>query len=200
VEGASRFLRRVWTFGHGLMTGYSAGLSPGVVPSSGLPAPLADVRREVHTHLKQANYDFGKHQFNTVVSAAMKILNGLEKLPREDASSGAVAFEGFSILLRLLSPVTPHIAHALWRECGFGDDILTAPWPEPQADALAQDEIELMLQINGKLRGSLRVAADASTGTIEAAALTTEAAQRFMEGKPAKKVVIVPGRLVNIVA
>jgi len=197
VEGASRFLRRVWAFGHALMTEYGGNAE--AVPASGLSAPLADIRREVHIHLKQANHDFGKHQFNTVVSAAMKILNVLEKLPREETSSSAVAFEGFSILLRLLSPVTPHIAHALWRECGFGDDILTAAWPEPQADALTQDEIELMLQINGKLRGSLRVAADAEKSAIETAALATEAAQRFMEGKPARKVVIVPGRLVNIV-
>jgi leucyl-tRNA synthetase len=196
VEGAARFLRRVWAFGHGLVTVRGANPAPGI--PSGLPAALTDTRREVHTHLKQANHDFSKHQFNTVVSAAMKILNALEKLPHGDAAS-AVASEGFSILLRLLSPVTPHIAHALWRECGFGGDILAAPWPEPQPDALAQDEIELMLQINGKLRSSLRVVADAQKSDIEAAALATEAAQKFMDGKPAKKVVIVPGRLVNIV-
>jgi leucyl-tRNA synthetase len=199
VEGASRFLRRVWAFGHILVTGHGTARNPAPDVPSGLPAALSEARREVHTHLRQANHDFGKHQFNTVVSAAMKILNALEKLPHKDAAAAAVAFEGFSILLRLLSPVTPHIAHALWRECGFGDDILAAPWPEPRPDALAQDEIELMLQINGKLRGSLRVAVDAQRSDIEAAALATEAAQKFMDGKPAKKVVIVPGRLVNIV-
>ena len=194
VEGASRFLRRVWAFGHSLVA--ETGTNPGSVPPE-LPAALSDVRREIHTHLKQANYDFAKHQFNTVVSAAMKILNALEKLPHGDVA--AVAFEGFSILLRLLSPVTPHIAHALWKECGFGDDILDAPWPEPQSDALVQDEIELVLQINGKLRGNLRVSANAEKNAIEAAALATEAAQKFMDGKPPKKVVVVPGRLVNIV-
>ncbi|MCL2589802.1 MAG: leucine--tRNA ligase [Betaproteobacteria bacterium] len=198
VEGASRFLRRVWAFGYGLVAEYGTAQNPISIPS-GLPAAITDARREIHIHLKQANHDFAKHQFNTVVSAAMKILNALEKLPRGDASAGAVAFEGFSILLRLLSPVTPHIAHALWQECGFGDDILAAPWAEPQSDALAQDEIELVLQINGKLRGSLRVAADAEKTLIEAVALATEAAQKFMDGKPAKKVVIVPERLVNIV-
>jgi leucyl-tRNA synthetase len=192
VEGAARFLRRVWVFGYGLGdSGNGAG--------SGGDSDINETRREIHTHLKQANHDYGKHQFNTVVSAAMKILNALEKLPHGDGTAREVAFEGFSILLRLLSPVTPHIAHALWRECGFGDDILAAPWPEPLADALAQDEIELMLQINGKLRGSLRVAADAPKDAIETAALATEVAQKFMEGKPAKKVVIVPGRLINIV-
>jgi leucyl-tRNA synthetase len=195
VEGASRFLRRVWAFGYSLA-------SQSQNPNRQQPATSAtraDVRREIHTHLKQANHDFGKHQFNTVVSAAMKILNALEKLPREDAASSALASEGFSILLRILSPVTPHIAHTLWRECGYGDDILSAPWPEPQADALIQDEIELMLQINGKLRGSIRVAADASKTDIETAALASGMTQKFMDGKPARKLVIVPGRLVNIV-
>ena len=99
----------------------------------------------------------------------------------------------------MLSPITPHIAHSLWRELGFGDDILAAPWPEPLAEALAQDEVELVLQVNGKLRGSLRVAADAPKEAIEAAALASDVAKKYMEGRPAKKVVIVPGRLVNIV-
>ena len=190
VEGASRFLRRVWAFGHRLHGSAGDG-GPGDGSADAL-------RRDIHTHLKQANHDFDRQQFNTVVSAAMKILNALEKLPHEN-SVHPVAREGFSILLRLLSPVTPHIAHALWRECGYGDDILAAPWPEPSASALARDEIELMLQINGKLRGSLRVPASADKVEIETAALASDAAQKFMEGKPAKKVVLVPGRLVNIV-
>ncbi|MDR1662459.1 MAG: leucine--tRNA ligase [Azoarcus sp.] len=193
IEGASRFLRRVWALGHGLGKN---GKHP--LPAA-LPEALASIRREIHLHLKQANYDFGKRQFNTVVSAAMKILNALEKLARIDTLAEAVAAEGFSILLRLLSPVTPHIAHALWRKCGYGDDILAAPWPEPAADALAQDEIELMLQINGKLRGHLRVAATADKAAIETAALASEAAQKFMDGKPVRKVIVVSGRLVNIV-
>ncbi|MDR2924655.1 MAG: leucine--tRNA ligase [Azoarcus sp.] len=197
VEGASRFLRRLWAFGHGLAASQAAARNAEI--PSGLPCALADARREIHAHLKQANHDFARQQLNTVVSAAMKILNALEKLPQADEAARAVSLEGFSILLRLLSPITPHIAHALWRECGLGADILDAPWPEPLPDALAQDEIELMLQINGKLRGSLRVAASAEKSDIEAAALAAEAAQKFMEGKPAKKVVVVPGRLVNIV-
>jgi len=170
-----------------------------------LPAAAADVRREIHTHLKQASYDFGKHQFNTVVSAAMKILNALEKAhkeltPSDAAAHAEVAEEGFSILLRLLSPIAPHICHALWQDCGFGADILAAGWPEVCEAALRQDEVELMLQVNGKLRGSIQVAADATKADIEALALANEAARKFMEGRAAKKVVVVPGRLVNIVA
>ena len=205
VEGASRFLRRVWNYGHGFSTATRAQLPAAhALPGGSLPAELAAVRRELHTHLKQASYDFGKHQFNTVVSAAMKILNALEKAHKElaeghPAAHAGVAEEGFSILLRLLSPITPHICHALWQDCGFAGDILNAPWPEVSAAALEQDEVELVVQVNGKLRGSIRIAAGASKADIEAAALASEGAARFMEGKPAKKVVVVPGRLVNIV-
>ncbi|MBC7206808.1 MAG: class I tRNA ligase family protein, partial [Methyloversatilis sp.] len=152
-----------------------------------------------HLVLKQASYDLGKQQFNTVASGCMKMLNALEKAPRDGADAAEVIGEGLSMLLRVLSPICPHITHALWRDCGFGDDVLNALWPEPAESALVQDEIELMLQVNGKLRGSLRVAADAAKDAIEAAALANESAQKFMEGKPAKKVVVVPGRLVNIV-
>ncbi len=210
VEGASRFLRRLWAYGFRFASRLRTSLpATSVLASGGLPDTLAAVRREIHLCLKQADYDFGKHQFNTVVSAAMKILNALEKADREAgshadathvAAHAEIAAEGLSILLRLLSPITPHICHALWRDCGFGDDILDAGWPQALDEALRQDEIELMVQVNGKLRGSIRVAADAAVAEIEAQALASEAAQRFMGGKPAKKVVVVPGRLVNIVA
>jgi leucyl-tRNA synthetase len=153
-------------------------------------------------------------QFNTVASAAMKMLNVLTSdalkshsfgestattYEEAEAAASAVLREGFSILLRVLSPITPHICHALWKELGYGPDILAAPWPEPLDEALVQDEIELVLQVNGKTRGSVRVPAGADRAVIEAAAVASEAAQKFMEGKPAKKVVVVPGRLVNIV-
>ena len=195
VEGSYRFLKRLWAFGHGVeATVRSAQEMP-----EKLDVALANVRRDIHLNLKQANYDIGKHQFNTVASAAMKMLNALEKSPRQGEGHAAVIAEGLSILLRLLAPITPHVCHALWRELGYGDDILRAAWPEPQAAALAQDEIELVLQINGKLRGSLRLPAGAAREAIEAAALASEAAQKHLEGKAAKKVVVVPGRLVNIV-
>lgn len=200
VEGAHRFLKRVWNFAQD----YTAELRAHVPAASTLgkaklPAALADLRRELHLVLKQASYDLGKQQFNTVASGCMKMLNALEKAPRDGAEAAEVIGEGLSMLLRVLSPICPHITHVLWRDCGFGDDILSAEWPEPADSALVQDEVELMLQVNGKLRGSLRVAADAAKDAIEAAALANDAAQKFMEGKPAKKVVVVPGRLVNIV-
>ena len=201
VEGAFRFLRRVWNFGHRYATEMRAALPAERTLGKGkLPESLADVRREIHSCLKQANYDFGKHQFNTVASASMKMLNALEKAPADNAAAHAeLTEEGLSILLRLLNPITPHIAHTLWRDCGFGDDILNAAWPEVDENALVQDEIELMLQINGKLRGSIKVAADAARDAIEQIALADAAAVKTMDGKPARKIVVVPGRLVNIV-
>ncbi|WP_131112232.1 leucine--tRNA ligase [Sulfuricystis thermophila] len=186
VEGAYRFLRRVWAFGV-QVSGYRVQDTECKGEGSGL-------RREIHLLLKQANYDMAKMQFNTVASACMKMLNVLEKAPDDPH-----AREGFSILLRLLSPIAPHITHVLWRELGYGADILAAPWPEPLEEALAQEAEELVLQINGKLRGTIRVKVGADRTAIEAAALAAPEAQKFMAGQPAKKVVVVPGRLVNIV-
>jgi leucyl-tRNA synthetase len=200
VEGAHRFLKRVWAFAQGFDAELRTHMpARPTLDSAKLPTALADLRRELHLVLKQASYDLGKQQFNTVASGAMKMLNALEKAPRDGALAAEVIGEGLSMLLRVLSPICPHITHVLWRDGGFGDDILNASWPEPADSALVQDEIELMLQVNGKLRGSLRIAADASKDAIEAQALASEAAQKFMEGKPAKKVVVVPGRLINIV-
>jgi len=158
--------------------------------------------------LKQADYDFTKFQFNTVVSATMKILNALERTPAMTESTlgakippvyQAIVTEGLSILLRLLAPITPHISHHLWHELGFGTDILTAPWPEPDPQALVQDEIVLVLQVNGKLRGNMRVAKDADRTQIEKLAMQNQNVQKHVNGQPVKKVVVVPGRLVNVV-
>ena len=200
VEGAYRFLRRVWSFGHLFASEIRGQIgTERSLAGAKLPEELAAFRREIHLLLKQANYDLGKQQFNTVASATMKMLNALEKAPRQGALAAETIEECFGILLRVLSPLTPHISHALWLDLGYGEDILKAPWPEPLDAALVQDEIELMLQVNGKLRGALRVPADAPKDAIEAAALAHEATIKFLEGRAAKKVVVVPGRLVNIV-
>jgi leucyl-tRNA synthetase len=196
VEGAARFLRRVWSLG------YEAAQrgAPPAVPAD-LPAPLAAARRDIHAVLKQANYDLGRHQFNTVASATMKMLNTLEGVLKAggDAPANAVLGEGLSILLRVLAPITPHISHRLWIDLGYGTDILEAPWPQPDAAALVEAEIELVVQVNGKKRGELRVARDAAKDAIEAAVLAHPEVQKFMAGQTAKKIVIVPGRLVNVV-
>jgi leucyl-tRNA synthetase len=196
VEGVSRFLRRLWSYGaelHG-----TRATAPLAMPT--LDSNLAAVRREIHAVLRQANYDMGRHQLNTVVSAAMKMLNSIERAPKDATSARAwVLGEGFSILLRMLSPITPHVCHALWRELGYGEDILAAPWPEPDEAALIEDEIELVVQVNGKLRGTIRVPKEASREAIQEAALANPAVQKFLEGKAPKKIVVVPGRLVNLV-
>jgi leucyl-tRNA synthetase len=197
VEGAARFLRRLWAFAWGFS---AAGTAASPLPGGAtLSAGLAAARREVHAVLKQANYDIGRHQFNTVASAAMKILNALERAPAEEPASRPVVHEGLGILLRLLSPITPHISHYLWRELKFGEDVLAASWPEHDPVALIEDEIELVVQVNGRKRGDVRVPRDADTKAIETIVLADPAVQRHVSGQAIKKVVVVPGRLVNVV-
>jgi len=194
VEGVARFLRRIWNCGVELGSTRSA--MPAALPA--LSADWAAVRREIHANLRQANYDMGRYQFNTVVSAAMKMLNALERAPKDGSSARAfVLTEGFGIMLRILSPITPHIGHTLWQSLGFGEDILAADWPEPDERALIEDEIELVVQVNGKLRGNIRVLRNAAREAIEADAVA--AVLKFLDGRPAKKIIIVPGRLINVV-
>ncbi|NLJ62205.1 MAG: class I tRNA ligase family protein, partial [Alcaligenaceae bacterium] len=168
-----------------------------------LDAKAKDLRREIHAILKQADYDYQRIQYNTVVSGAMKMLNTLDhaQLEASDAHHATLA-ECFSILLRVLYPVVPHITWKLWTDLGYHEhfgDLLDAPWPEVDEAALVADEITLTLQVNGKLRGSLTVPADADKSAIEQAAVAHEAAQRYLEGKAPKRIIVVPGRLVNIV-
>ncbi|MFT4267338.1 MAG: leucine--tRNA ligase [Xenophilus sp.] len=195
VEGSYRFLRRVWNFGAAL---------GGVTPAAGEPGAAARaLRREVHTVLRQVDYDYQRMQYNTVVSGAMKLLNALEGFKGRDEPGGAAALrEGFGILLRVLYPVTPHLTHQLWRGLGYAQEqgtLLDAPWPQVDPAALEQDEVELMLQINGKLRGALRVPAGAGKADIEALAVASEAFAKFAEGQGVRRVIVVPGRLVNVV-
>lgn len=193
VEGSHRFLRRVWAFGYALSAEQAQPM-----PEK-LTGNLANVRRDIHATLKQANYDLERQQFNTVASAAMKMLNALEKLPR-DGGWQAIANEGFSILLRILSPIAPHISQTLWAELGYGGEILEAQWPEPAQNALVQDEIELVVQVNGKLRGSITVAKDAEKPAIEQQAVSQPFVQKYLEdGSSVRKIIVVPNKLVNVV-
>ena len=236
VEGSYRFLRRVWNFGVKLSTMDSIAVNT----SAAVAASLKDInfgkgakalRLELHTVLKQVDYDYQRMQYNTVVSGAMKMINALENfaatlgagvssLPLEgalaarggpspigfkavDCAGAQVALiEGFGILLRCLYPATPHLAHTLWSELGYANhlgDLLDAAWPKVDPDALVQDEIELMLQVNGKLRGSIVVSASADKAAIEQAAIAHEMFQKLANGAAPKKVIVVPGRLVNLV-
>ena len=199
VEGSYRFLRRVWAHGHKLAQAGITGAQAVAVDAGGLSKAAKALRLEIHTVLKQVDYDYQRMQYNTVVSGAMKMLNALEGFQPEGAADQAAAAEGFSILLRCLYPATPHITHALWHELGYPGTLLDAPWPQADETALQRDEIELVLQINGKLRGAITVSASADKAAIEAAALASEAFIKQAAGAAPKKVVVVPGRLVNVV-
>ncbi|MFV1992374.1 MAG: leucine--tRNA ligase [Acidiferrobacterales bacterium] len=219
VAGAFRFLKRLWIFAatkneqvlNIQAPGSKAYLNNNPDWSLANEEQLA-VRRKVHTILKGITADFKKNQFNTVVSAAMKILNEISKpLPGHDHAElktpddpvGKVhdwlIQESLSILLRILSPIVPHMTHVLWRELKFGDDILQANWPEVDEAALVSDTIKLIVQVNGKKRSEIEVPMEADKSALEKMALADENVARFMNGKPAKKVIVVPGRLVNIV-
>jgi len=196
VEGAARYLRRLWA------TAYKHRELMANAQTVALANDLKAIRREVHLTLKQIDSDYQRLQYNTVVSGAMKLLNTIDTIKVDQAGAAFVLREAFSILLRGLYPVCPHITHALWNDLGFTaelGEIINVAWPEVDEAALVQDEIELMVQVNGKLRGSIKVAKDADKATIEAAAVSNESAARFIEGTP-KKIIIVPGKLVNIVA
>jgi leucyl-tRNA synthetase len=161
------------------------------------------LRRTIHLNLQQADYDYHRLQYNTVVSATMKMLNALEDAQLPDSSEArGVKGEALGILLRVLYPVTPHITHALWTELGYTGavaDLIDAPWPQVDTAALVQDEVTLVVQVNGKLRGEVQVPAKADKAAIEAAALADANVQRFVGGQAIKKVIVVPGKLINIV-
>ena len=195
VEGSHRFLKRVWNFGYALSSEAKTELPPK------LSSNLAEARREVHMTLKQASYDLDRQQFNTVASSGMKILNTLEKVQKEaETNWQSVAHEGFSILLRILSPLSPHISQTLWKELGYGDDILQTSWPEALEAAMVQDEVKLIIQVNGKLRGDMQVSVSTTKEEIEKAVIENACVTKFLvDGKSVRKIIVVPNKLVNVV-
>ena len=208
VEGSYRFLRRVWNFGVKLAAMDSVAANASVAGAASLNdvefgKEAKALRLEIHSVLKQVDYDYQRMQYNTVVSGAMKMINALEDFKALDSDGAPVALiEGFGILLRCLYPATPHITHGLWSELGYAahlGDLLDAPWPQVDPHALVQDEIELVLQVNGKLRGSIHVPATAEKAEIERIALASEAFALHSGGAHPKRVIVVPGRLVNVV-
>jgi leucyl-tRNA synthetase len=194
VEGSHRFLRRVWNYGYTLKQEASQ-----PIPHK-LNGGLATIRREIHATLKQAGIDLSRQQFNTVASATMKMLNALEKLQKEaEQDWQSVAHEGFSILLRILSPIAPHITQILWKELGYGNDIMISTWPEALASAMVQDEVEYVVQVNGKLRGSITLSKSMEKSQIEATAVNQPFVQKHLESASVKKIIVVPNKLINIV-
>ena len=200
VEGSWKFLRRVWNFAAKHEAALRAGVA-GPRDEATFNDAAKSLRREVHTTLKQINYDFERIQFNTVVSGCMKVLNAMEAAGASAITPPALA-ECFSILLRVLYPVCPHITESLWGELGYAEccgELLNVAWADVDEKALVSDTVELVLQINGKTRGVVVVATSADKATIEAVASAAAEVAKFGEGRTPKKIIVVPGRLVNVV-
>lgn len=197
AEGAYRFLGKLWNFAYSQRQSIqNINQTKQELDADNLNAEQKTIRRQIHEILQQANIDIQRLQLNTVVSAAMKIFNTLQKLP---GNNELLIHEGIHILLRLLAPITPHITHNLWNELDFPGDILTASWPKPSGIALKTNSIEMIVQVNGKLRSKIIVPADASQEIIEKTATANEKVKRFLESNNIKKIIVVPKKLVNIV-
>jgi leucyl-tRNA synthetase len=200
AEGVYRFLKRLYTWGSSSKNASNA--APMLDFLNAVPG-ARKLRFEIHTILSQANHDYARLQYNTVVSAGMKMLNALEDSKAETGAGWEAArYEGLWILLRMLYPIAPHITWQLWNELGFVEpygEIIDAPWPEPDPSALEQDEIELVIQVNGKLRGQICVPKNATKADIEALALADASVAKHIEGKTVRKLIVVPGRLINVV-
>lgn len=202
VDGAHRYLRRLWAYCHNHRQSIHKGMAA-ISDLEGIDPASKDVRREIHQQLKQADYDYQRVQYNTVVSTCMKMLNSLESADLSNtAGSDATRAESVSILLRVLYPIVPHITWHLWQALGYADvfgDMLDAPWPTVDPDALVAEQITMVLQVNGKLRGNLTLSAQASREQIDAMARAHEATAKFLDGREPKRVIVVPGKLVNVV-
>ena len=192
VEGAHRFIKRLWTLARQLDG------QPAESTATVFNETQQQARREIHTSLQKALFDYERQQFNTVVSACMSMVNTLNKLSVPADTN--VLREGVGIVLRLLAPIAPHVCHRLWCELDFGDDIQRAPLPQVDSAALVSDTLDYVVQVNGKLRAKITVAADADRDSIQAMAMANENVQRFIEGLNVRKVIVVPNKLVNIVA
>ena len=201
ADGTHRFLRRLWTFGYEQRQPIA---QAGALQRAALSASEKTLRREIHMHLRQADVDYKRMHYNTVVSASMKMLNALEaRSPATVVTSASpmVTREAVGILLRVLYPLAPHITHALWNELGYAreyGEIVDAPWPQADESALIQDEMELVVQVNGKVRGSIRVPTHAEDSAITATALADANVIKFLEGRPVKFSKVVRPKLVAI--
>jgi leucyl-tRNA synthetase len=196
VEGAFRFLKRLWKrVGEQVAAGPAVALQPGELTEGQL-----ELRRAVHATLARVGDDMGRrHTFNNVVAANMELLNELNRFTDDSEQGRAVVQEALELVVLMLSPVVPHISHALWHALGHTEAVVDCAWPEVDACALLQDTVTLIVQVNGKLRGKVSVAADARRDAIEAAVLSEENVSRHIGEQPVKKVIVVPGKLVNVV-
>ena len=195
VEGAFRFIRRLW---RQVADHVNEGPAP-ALDSAVLDENQKNLRRQVHATLRKVS-DMGRRfTFNTAIAATMELLNAVQRFEDASPQGRALRQQALELVTLMLSPIVPHISETLWRELGHAETVATVPWPRVDESALVQDAIELVVQVNGKLRGKIRVPVDTAIEAIQTAALADENVQRFTEGKPPKKVIVVPGKLVNIV-
>lgn len=197
VEGSHRFLKRLWTFAY--QNPWLPEKNNTSFDWETLTNEQQSLRRQVHEIVQQTRHDITRQQFNTVVSGSMKLLNLLQTISNDTTATRHIIYEGYNILLRLLAPIAPHITQVLWRELGFTDLIINIAFPKAAADALISHQIELVVQINGKLRGQITVNGDADQETIKTTALQHPTIQRHLENQTIKKIIVVPNKLVSIV-
>ena len=197
VEGAHRFIRRLWKLAHDhIAEGNTEDLD-----LASLTADQKALRRELHKTIAKVSDDIGRRQmFNTAVAAVMELMNHLQKAPQKTAQDRALMAEALSALVRLLYPITPHLSFTLWQALGKDTAIEDSAWPHVDEAALVEDSKLIVVQVNGKLRAKITVAADASKETVEALGLADEQVQKHTEGKTVRKIIYVPGKLLNIVA
>lgn len=197
VEGANRFLKRLWK----LAQKHCSGGDTPALDTAALNEQQKSARRKTHETISKVDDDYGRRQtFNTAVAAVMELCNELGKLDDSEPQSRAVIEEGLRAAVLMLNPIVPHVSHALWPLLGGEGDVLDAAWPQVDDSALTRDSIEMVVQVNGKVRAKMEVAPDIDKASAEAAALGQDNVQRFLEGVTVRKVIVVPGKLVNIVA
>lgn len=197
VEGAHRFIKRLWK----LASEYSAAPATEALDVSALNADQKTLRRELHKTIAKVTDDLGRRQmFNTAVAAVMELMNHLQKAPLASAQDKALMNEALSAVVRLLYPIAPHVCFNLWRELGNSGAIEDAGWPATDESALVEDSKLIVVQVNGKVRAKLTVAADATKEQVEALGLAEDAVRKYTDGVTVRKVIYVPGKLLNIVA
>jgi leucyl-tRNA synthetase len=196
VEGAARFLRRLWRLVHE----HAQAGPPSALDAASLGEGARALRRQTHETIAKVSDDVGRrYKFNTAVAACRELINAVSEHVEGEEALRAVVHEALETVVLLLAPVVPHACHALWQTLGHEDAVIDAPWPRADAGAMARDEVELVVQVNGRLRGRVTVAADADQESVKSAAMEVENVARFLEGHTVRKVILVPGKLVNVV-
>jgi leucyl-tRNA synthetase len=196
VEGAHRFLKRLWKLAYGHINNGSTE----TLDKDSLNEAQKAMRQSVHATLAKVSDDIGRrYTFNTAIAANMELLNEMSRFEDHSAQGRAVMQEALEAVVLMLSPIVPHITHTLWAALGHQQAVIDCRWPEVDETALVQESIQLVVQVNGKVRGKISVAVDAQKEEIEAAASSEENVVKHIADKPVRKIIIVPGKLVNVV-